>query len=288
MNPTISVLMPVWNRSEFLQQALDSVLAQTFEDWELLILDDGSTEDMSGVMRATRDPRIRWMSGPHLGVAGTLNRGLDFATGQFIARMDSDDVCRPDRFAEQIRFMHEHPDIDLCGSFVDIIGKDRSGQWTYPLHHDEIQAGLLFQNCLAHPSVLFRKSSFNRHGLYYDSTYVPAEDHEIWDRSSWLLKFAVIPDTLLSYRLHATQSSALSAAAQRQSVSALHARQLTRLGVKYTKDELDMHCSLVRSPSSAARTNWLEMLLEQNERVGLYSRTAFRAVIERILAGKPV
>ena len=116
--PTISVLMPVYNTARFLKEAMESVLAQTFGDFEFIILDDGSTDGSVNVIRqfAERDDRIRFFPLEHRGYVNLLRHGLNQCRGEFIARMDSDDVCMPERFEKQINFMRANPDVVACGS----------------------------------------------------------------------------------------------------------------------------------------------------------------------------
>lgn len=287
MNPTISVLMPVWNRSRYLPQAIESVLAQTCADWELLVLDDGSTEDTRSVVTAYGDPRIHWLTAPHQGLVQTLNRGLALATGKFIARMDSDDICREDRFDVQLTFMKHHPDIDICGSFVNIIGGAGEPQWTYPQDHESIQAGLLFHNCLAHPTVFIRRETWNAGGFRYDPAFIHAEDYELWDRCAWSLRLAVIPENLVVYRMHENQVSTRHPGAQRASVKRLHERQLRRMRIPFTEDELELHCRLRDNVSQDARDQWIEKLVKHNDVMGTYSKEAFRRIAERLRLGQP-
>jgi len=120
--PKVSVLMPVLNAGKFFREALDSVLAQTYTDWELLVADDGSTDGSPDVLRSYDDPRIRTVPNPgHLGYLRSINRLFGMATGEFITFQDADDFCHPERFRKQVEALENDPDLGLCGTFIDVV-----------------------------------------------------------------------------------------------------------------------------------------------------------------------
>ena len=119
VQPKISVVMPAYNAENYIREAIDSILAQTFRDFEFLIIDDGSTDHTVEIIRSYSDSRIRlYQNERNMGVAATLNRGLDLARGEYIARMDADDISLPERFAKQAAYMDAHPDVAVCGSNI--------------------------------------------------------------------------------------------------------------------------------------------------------------------------
>jgi len=121
--PVISVLLPIYNGAPYLVEAIDSVLNQTWKDFELIVINDGSTDDSAAIVHGYDDPRIRYYEHENIGLAATLNRGIDLAVGEFIARQDQDDISKPERFARQIVYLTAHPECVLIGTWAEIWGE---------------------------------------------------------------------------------------------------------------------------------------------------------------------
>ena len=211
-NPLISVLMPVYNAERYLAQAVESVLAQTLGDFEFIIINDGSTDRSEEILRgfAARDSRIRLISRPNTGYVVALNEGLGQACGEFIARMDADDVCLPRRFERQIAFLRQHPKVALVGGRVEII--DEAGRLIIrprvPLDNDALQRALLEgKNLIGHPTVMVRRQTMLDCGGY-NVDACPAEDLDMWLRVGEVGEVANVPELILKYRQHARSVSA--------------------------------------------------------------------------------
>ena len=207
-SPIISIVMPVYNASiGYLKESIDSVLNQTFGDFELLIINDGSTET-EGIdfIKTYQDERIRLITNPHNDFINTLNRGIAESKGKYIARMDADDIMLPNRLQVQYDFMETHSEIDVCGSWAERFGGSTDIIRTHTEHKD-IVASLLLRNTMAHPSVMFRKSSVCKEGIdLYRHGYTCAEDYKLWtDLAIKGLRFANIPEVLLMYRVSDSQ-----------------------------------------------------------------------------------
>ncbi len=204
--PEISIVMPVRNGAATLPRAVESLRRQTLTDWELVAVDDGSTDATASMLRdwAARDVRIRHAPLGASGLVAALNAGLEAARGRFIARMDADDECHPERLAEQFRFLQAHPEAGLVGCQVEF-GGDRAAAGGYALHVDwlnrlltpeQISLNRFVEAPFAHPSVLFRRDLIDRHGGYCDGEF--PEDYELWLR--WLdagVVMAKVPRPLL-------------------------------------------------------------------------------------------
>jgi glycosyltransferase involved in cell wall biosynthesis len=205
--PTISVLMPAYNATRYLREAIDSVLAQSFADFELILLDDGSTDQTPQVLKeyAWRDARIRVHGGANRGISQTLNDGLAMARGEFIARMDADDISLPERFAKQVRFLREHPEHVLVGSrcmMIDPEGFPICEKFDIALDHEEINASLMKMGWpLVHPAVMMRAAAVRSIGGY-DVTYRTNQDHDLFLRLAEIGRLANLPEVLLKYRQH--------------------------------------------------------------------------------------
>lgn len=214
MTPRISIVLPCYNSAAHLQQTLDSLSAQTFRDFECIAIDDGSTDATRALLEihAARDPRFTITSRENRGLIATLNEGIAVARGEWIARMDADDIAHTDRLAKQLAHV-EATGADICGSWIRFFG-DRQGEWHLPTDDAAIRAHLIFNVALAHPSVLARASLLKNHP--YDPANENAEDYGLWCELALAgAKFSNVPAVLLDYRTHAAQISQSRASAQR-------------------------------------------------------------------------
>lgn len=209
-SPAITVLVPVYNAREFIARAIQSILHQTFTDFELLLIDDASTDDSVEVMRsvAGTDPRARLVLRPHEGYTKVLNFGLAVARGEFVARMDADDIARPNRLAEQVAYLKSHTRCAVVGGHVRCFTRENEpGEVTYyPLTDAEIRRLLPTRSCFAHPATMIRKSALPA-GEPYRPPLEPAEDYDLWLRLSERHDLANIDRVVLDYRIHDKQVS---------------------------------------------------------------------------------
>lgn len=206
--PLISVCMPVYNAERFVAEAVTSVLGQTRRDFELLILDDGSTDGSLAILKrhAEADPRIRLTSRPNRGLAATLNELVDQARGEFIARMDSDDISLPERFERQVRYLQAHPDCLVVGCQALVIDTDGDPLcvWFQGQTHEELDAQNLRvdrQASLCHPSVMMRRGAVLEVGKYSEQ-WLHGEDLDLWLRLAERGRLGNLPEVLIKYRLH--------------------------------------------------------------------------------------
>lgn len=198
--PLVSVVMPVYNAGPFIQRAIESILHQTYTNIEFIIIDDGSTDNSVQIINSFNDTRIvRVFFDTHLGIVDALNKGIELAKGEFIARMDADDECVLTRFEKQVQFLNQHTDIGLVGSqYIAIGGRRRD----LPTTHDEVLSHLFNACPFWHPVVMFRANWFKQFGLKYDKNFEFAEDLELWSRVCLVMKTANMPDKLIKYRFH--------------------------------------------------------------------------------------
>jgi len=203
--PKITVLMPVYNVAPYVREAIESILNQTCRDFELLIINDGSTDATRTEVLKFTDPRIRFVENEtNIGLANTLNKGIDLARGEYIARMDGDDISLPYRLEKQAAILDDHPEIDICGAGYRFFGT-KNFDVLYPSDHQSIQIGLLFGCCMIIP--LFRKKSIENTRLRYEQDFFPAEDYRFWTRCVMRLNLYNIPEVLFLYRMHPMQVS---------------------------------------------------------------------------------
>ena len=200
--PLISVLLPIFNAERFLAEAIQSVLNQTYPNFELIILNDGSTDGSDEIVKSFDDKRIKYFTHENIGLAATLNKGLSLACGEYIARQDNDDVSLPERFEHQMDYLLSHIDVDLLGTAAEII--DERGQSTQRSHHHptdniSLKWALLFNNPFVHSSVIFKKSKAMACGGYNTNTSY-FEDYHLWSAMAQQGKIANLPNILLKYR----------------------------------------------------------------------------------------
>lgn len=212
--PKVSVIMPAYNAERYIKEAMDSILGQTFGDFELIVLNDCSRDTTEQIILSYRDPRVVYVKNEkNLGVAGTLNRGLEYATGVYIARMDSDDIAMPDRLERQVAFLDANPEVIACGSNALLFGQTE-GKTDMPLDHNSICLRLALSNAFVHPTMLLRKSALG--SVRYDSSFEGREDYRMWMVLSRKGRMENLEQPLLRYRLHGGQVTQKADAAKAQ------------------------------------------------------------------------
>ncbi len=228
--PQLTVIMPVYNAEKYVYEAVDSILKQTYTDFEFLIFDDCSTDSSREIILSFKDSRIRLISSAiNTGYVKHLNDGLNQAKGLYIARMDADDIALPDRFLKQINYLNQNEQVAACGSWIEFIGS-KTGALEYPVEHlDIVTQLLLFGNAMAHPAVMLRKSVLTDQQLSYDASLEPAEDYELWNRIAAVAKLHNIPEVLLKYRVHDLNESVVKKSKQDRAVVEIRERLLKNI-----------------------------------------------------------
>lgn len=253
-SPAISVVMPVYNAEAFVAETMDSILAQTFGDFEFVCIDDGSKDNSLAVLQdyAGRDPRVRIISRPNTGLVGALNEGIEASRGRYIARIDSDDLSAPDRFRLQFYRMEAEPDLVALGSCANAMDEEGNllGAYDNPLTHEAIEeAHLAGLSSIHHPAVMLRTDAVRRVGCYRQETW-PCEDYDLWMRLGEVGRLANLPQRLLTKRL--MSSSIVATTLDRQEAKQLLVLRETwkRRGLpgepKLPRRELNSHGDLFR------------------------------------------
>lgn len=198
--PLVSIILPVYNECIFLEKAIDSVINQSYSNIEIIIVNDGSTNIEVEQICLKYIDEIVYLTKENGGVASALNYGINVAQGEYIARMDADDISYPDRIYKQIEFLENNRDIDICGTNFNYINENGIviSKSSLPLADFEIKVCNIFQNSLCHPSIVFRRSVFDKHIRYNEN--VKAEDYELWLRLERKVKFANLEEHLIGYR----------------------------------------------------------------------------------------
>jgi len=236
--PMISVVMPVYNAEKYLNEAIESILTQTYDDFEFIILNDGSTDRSEEIILSYNDARIVYIKNEtNLQIVKTLNKGVAVAKGKYIARMDADDISLPQRFEKQIQCMEGNPHIAICGTHIQIFG-DKRYTLSYPLNDMEIKAKLLFNTALGHATILAKTEIFQK--FQYDEEYNKSEDYELWTRLLLEYQASNIPELLYEYRYHATQTCTIHKKKQDNMACSIREKYLTNLGNTFHQDEIEI------------------------------------------------
>lgn len=190
--------MPVYNASAYLRESIDSILNQTFTDFELIIIDDGSKDNSVEIIKSYQDSRIRfYINDKNKGIVYTLNKGIDYASSEIIARMDADDISLPDRFEKQYNYLNTHPDCSLVCGWITIIDRDGNESFTQKRYTANLYFDMVYECTIPHPTVMFRKQDFQQIGGYRN---VVAEDYDLWSRYIQKFKIVNIESVVLKYR----------------------------------------------------------------------------------------
>ena len=282
---TISVVMPTYNTAvSVLREAVDSILAQTFRDFEFLIIDDGSTNESAAYLNTLEDPRIRVIRNKtNIGITKSLNIGFREARGKYIARMDSDDVSFPERFEKQLAFMESHPDVIVCGAFAkNFTDKPSAGQQAGVKKEMEdmesYRVRMLFSNPgPTHPTAFFHREMLLRHNICYDEALVYAQDYGMWMTVSRYGRVCILPEVLLFRRMSGDQISIAHREKQIACDKATQRKLLTALLGKVTEEELTLHNfhSTLSHPEAIMNpriSKWYGRLIAANKHRRIYDQ----------------
>lgn len=206
--PKISVIMPTLNAEKYLKKAIDSILNQTFKNFEFIIIDDNSTDNTIKIIKNYKDKRIKLIKGKNKGIASALNLGIKHSKGEYIARMDADDISLPQRLEKQIQFMDQHSEIGICGANVIPLTDDpKYKSWGNWLKTEPKVIDILSNVAFCHPTVILRKSTILKNGLYYKEGLRYTEDQELWFRAIKVTNFYNLKEKLFRYRINKTNTS---------------------------------------------------------------------------------
>jgi glycosyltransferase involved in cell wall biosynthesis len=278
MSPTVSVLMPVYNGEAFLREAIDSILNQTFTDFEFIIINDGSTDRSEEIIKSYTDQRIKYYKNEqNLRLISTLNKGIKLTVGKYIVRMDADDISMPERLEKQVKFMEQNPHVVVCGSWAETFGKEKA-----PIHylaeHNDIMFKMLYQCHLVHPTIIMRGKEIRAFTTHFDPAFLHAEDYDFFVRLGYVYKLANIREVLLKYRSHAGSVSKAHNEIQKHNSQTIRLNQFLHLGYPVTVpllvdfESLNHHAyKRVKSGINEIR-NMLDGMLTANEKTNIFDQ----------------
>ena len=285
-NPKISVFMPVYNGENFLRQSIQSILEQTFTDFELIIVDDASTDGSLAVIQSFTDPRIRVYPLPtNQGPGVVQNQAFLLATGKYLALMDCDDISLPDRLARQVSFLDSHENVGVCGTWYECFGS-LSEVRTPPIEHEDIDTLMPFWDPIANPTAMVRRDLIEHFQLRYVAG--PAHDYGLWARLAPLTRLHNLPEVLLKYRVHAGQVSSTRTVTQNANADKVRKILLQDLGLSPGPEEMDLHSRMGRGETFAdyetlkRAGRWLSCLYHINLERHRYHPRAWERVLAKV------
>ncbi|MBI2966750.1 MAG: glycosyltransferase [Bacteroidetes bacterium] len=282
MKPRITVLMPVFNAADYLREAIESILGQTYCDFEFLIINDGSEDRSEEIILSYKDKRIRYFRNEkNAGIAATLNRGIELAATEYIARMDADDIAHPERLHWQVDTMDNHPELGVVGGYMQIIGNKKE-IWKVPLSHREILASFPFQNPFFHPTVMIRKDVLIRNKLYYNPSCLHMEDYELWYRMRNLTRFMNLNKIILLFRYAGQNITVRKKDEKEKKINSFIREILTGMNIPCSNREEELHFEfankILRKPIRQTLDRykeWYLALLNANRQKGGFPEPEF-------------
>jgi glycosyltransferase involved in cell wall biosynthesis len=290
INPKITVLMLAYNSSKYITQSIKSILRQSYNDFEFLIVYDESVDNTFEIINeyAVNDARIKIIKNENSrGIVGAANTGLKYAAGEYVARLDSDDIALPDRLEKQIAFMEKNNEFGLLGGNYKLI--DENNNFIKSIKRlnflpDKIPSVLFFENYFVQSSVMIRKKVLDDIGFYSED--IPScEDYELWIRISEKYKTWNLPEVLVLYRIHDDSDTLRKVDIRKNMLYSIYTYQLRKFGVDYSKEELDLHIMIYNNNFIPQKEiimeikNWLIKLFEYNNIKNIYPKQNFNEVL---------
>jgi glycosyltransferase involved in cell wall biosynthesis len=284
----VTILLPAYNAEKYIKTAIKSILNQTFTEFELLIINDGSTDKSVNIIETFKDKRIQLIHNPaNLGLIKTLNKGIDLTKGKYIARMDADDIAMPERLEKQLLFLEKNPEYALVGTQANFIFGDKLSNTLFSMEtNSEILPVLSLFSCpFIHPSVMIKTNILKE--FYYNEGFTTAEDYELWTRILKKYPCANLPESLLQYRIHDNNISTTQNDKQIDSVRRIYEANLEHIQMPYTEADLDIYLKISGSYHKEITLSdlkniksWLNKMQSFLLKKGKYKERIIREVIK--------
>jgi len=287
--PIVSVVMPVYNGSQFLPESIESILNQSFSDFEFIIIDDASIDNSAEIISNYKDDRIVSVKNSrNMGVARTLNKGISLANGKYIVRMDADDISVLKRLELQVRFMEANSHIGISGGWVKLFGFGCPTIARVPQGFDEVAAYMMFENPLWHMTVIMRKELIETHNLQYDPIFTRSEDYELWTKAIQHFPIANLGRVLVKVREHGNSATRANWDEVTVQTEKILARLLSRSGIPVTIEDIGFHHRIGRGYRVKTRKEiegseaWLKKLCDANMVLGRIKDNAYRRSVAMV------
>jgi len=285
-NPKVTVLMPVYNGEKYLKESIDSILNQSYSNFEFLIINDGSTDKTDEIINLYTDERIKYINdNANWGLVKRLNFGIKKAKGEYIVRMDDDDISLPDRIATQVAFMDLNPQVGICGTWSRTFGDNiKSWDTKYPIRHSEIKAHFLLSTAISHPTAIFRKAFFTEFKLEFSEEAKHYEDYQLFNNALDHFQFANIPQILFEYRINPTQISSMYSKEQSIGATTVRKQILKKINISPSEEEIKIHMSIATENYEKNKeyisniSKWLSKIYIANKQIHYYENSALRSI----------
>ena len=283
----VTVLMPVYNLQPYLKEAIDSILQQTYSDFELMILNDGSTDDSEKIIFSYTDPRIIYIKNEkNIGLVNTLNKGLQRINTEYIVRMDGDDISEQNRIEILVREMDKNPEVGVLSSYLKLFG-DKTETWKMPLDNNDIKAGMIFNSTVAHAPCIIRTKILKEHSIEYSSAFPHMEDWDLWFRIMNITTFKGIPLILYHYRIFAHNVTVLNSHTMVERRKNFYRRIFSDFKWNVSEEEIDLHAAIGKSSFEKpdkqklqACKKWLAKLQQLNQQDEKFPIKEFNALLK--------
>lgn len=285
----VSVVMSVYNAEVYLNEAIESILTQTYKSFEFIIINDGSTDKSLEIIEkyAEKDNRIVLINRENRGLPYSLNEGILLAKGKYIARMDADDISLPIRLEKQVSFMENNPEIGVCGTAV--LNFDTGSSWILSSTDKMLKSELLFATVFAHPTVMMNKVLLLENQLLYNETFLQSQDFELWTRLADYTKFANLKIPLLRYRIledSITRQANRKIEERYKRIKSIFEKSLKKLSIENTEEENRLHFNLSvnsrikeNNIDFSVLKNYFQKIIEANKQKKMFDDTALLKVL---------
>jgi len=285
--PLCSVVMSVYNGEEYLKESIDSILQQSYVNFEFIIIDDASTDSSLEIIQSYDEPRIILIqNNKNLFLAASLNKGIRIAKGDYIVRMDADDVSMPERLMKQVSFMELNPQVGISGTCSEIIGYGM-GHGNYSQDDQTIKFKLLHECHLLHPTLIIRKELIFDNDLFYNEEFRKNQDYELFLRGIDITEYANLPDVLIEYR-HTEENIKRESYNQQENIFGIQKQIFLKIGVEITATELELYKNINRQIYSDSMNivdetyNLLTKMVKGNNRKLLFETKPFQDYLAQL------
>lgn len=282
----VSVIMPIYNSESYLAEAIESVLNQSYQNIEVVLVNDASIDHSESIAEKYISDRVRYIKNPqNSGVAYSLNRAIQLCCGDYIARMDADDISMPDRIKKQVAFMEANSTLAVSGSWVRHIGKYKGVLEKKPSGSSCIAAFMMLDNPVMHPTAIMRKRTLENYRLKYDAAYERCEDFDLWEKVSQVAEIDNLPEPLLHFRVHAGSVTAKHCDEMWRKTYEILARGLSRIGVATNSSEIRFHRKISHGESAEniaeliKAEKWFLKLLDANNKSMVHAESAMQEAL---------
>lgn len=283
--PKVSIIMSVYNGEKFIAETIESILRQDYKNFELIIIDDASTDNTVEIVNLFRDERIILIKNEiNMRLAHNLNTAIKLSSGKYIARIDADDIFLKKRLVEQVRYMESNPDVLVLGGYAKQFGNENN-ILKYPLSYELIKVSLLFENSICHPAIIFRNDPKK---IYYNPEFIASQDYELWSRLIWDNKIENIPKKVIKYRIHGNQTKHLLK--QEQNSGARYARiiMLKKVLDNLSEEEEELFISACNIHSGKTKneleaiSNLFNCIAKENRSKKIYNPQLLDKVMDKV------